>query len=235
MKQRINIVVDLETASLQSDAAILSIAAVPFNPDGLKRNDLGLQESIFDVFPNGETGEPLAPFYEVINATSCFLQGMHFDMETARFWAKQDEEAKAELLSRPGLTIGQAMNAFHNYLEGIKQAYDADIVLWAQGSDFDFPILANAYAKVLKGVKMPWDYRNKRDARSIVLDILEARFGVEEKPYNRIPEITHNFKFVKHSAICDAHRTAWSVAYAKSLCPSISGASTSSTTPKSSE
>ena len=120
MKQVINIVVDVETLSLESDAAIISIAAVPFNPvvDELNSFD------VFQVRPEGAS-ELLSEFYEVVNATSCVLHGMRIDMDTVSWWSKQGEMAKAELLSRQPLNIGAAMNAFHNYLEGMKKAYDA--------------------------------------------------------------------------------------------------------------
>lgn len=231
MKQVINIVVDIETLSLQSDAAILSIAAVPFNPHGLVGNHPSF-DKVFDVYPKGGE-ETLSPFYEVINATTCALAGMHIDMETCLWWSKQDESAKAELLAREPMNIGAAMNAFHNYIESIKKAHDAEVIVWAQGSDFDFPILTNAYRKVMKDAKLPWHYRNKRDARSIVLDNLERLYGLEEKPYDRIEEMPYPDKEVKHSALYDAHRTAWSVAYVNYLlCQSTSVPATSASTPK---
>ena len=49
MKQVINIVVDVETLSLESDAAIISIAAVPFNPVVEELNVF----NVFQVFPQG--------------------------------------------------------------------------------------------------------------------------------------------------------------------------------------
>ena len=231
MKQVINIVVDVETLSLESDAAIVSIAAVPFNPNV---DDVNIF-SVFEVQMDG-SGESLGEFYEVVNATSCALQGMHIDMETVHWWSRQKPEAKAELLSRQPLNIGEAMNAFHNYLEGMKKAYDADIVVWAQGADFDFPKIRNAYNKCLNGVNRPWNYRDVRDARSIVLDGLEMMYGREEKPYDRITECPTFKEELKHSALYDARRTAWSVANVRNMiCRSISEAHTSAITPKSSE
>lgn len=231
MKQVINIVVDIETLSLQSDAAIVSIAAVPFNPRGLVGERPSFSK-VFEVYPR-EAEETLGSFYEVVNATSCALAGMHIDMDTVQWWSKQDESAKAELLYREPLTIGHAMNAFHNYIESIKKAHDVEVIVWAQGSDFDFPILTNAYSKVMKDAKLPWHYRNKRDARSIVLDNLERLYGVEEKPYDRIGEMPYPDKEVKHSALYDAHRTAWSVAYVNYLlCQNTSAPAISDTIPK---
>lgn len=228
MKQVINIAIDLETLSLESDAAIISIAAVPFNPKVEEVNVF----NVFQVFPQGAVKE-LEEFYEVVNATSCALQGMHIDMETVKWWSNQNTEAKAELLTRQPLNIGEAMNAFHNYLEGMKKAYDAEIVVWAQGAEFDFPKLRNAYRNCMAGTSLPWGYREVRDARSIVLDGLEMIFGREEKPYDRIPECPVFKDELKHSALYDARRTAWSVATVKRmLCPSICVAPTSDTTPK---
>lgn len=228
MKQVINIAIDLETLSLESDAAIISIAAVPFNPMVEEVNVF----NVFQVFPKGADKE-LEEFYEVVNATSCALQGMHIDMETVKWWSRQNTESKAELLTRHPLNIGEAMNAFHNYLEGMKKAYDAEIVVWAQGADFDFPKLRNAYRNCMMGTSLPWGYREVRDARSIVLDGLEMIFGREEKPYDRIPECPVFKDELKHSALYDARRTAWSVATVKRmLCPSICAAPISDTTPK---
>ena len=241
MKQVINIVVDIETLSLQSDAAIVSIAAVPFNPYGeIPKGDEPVEFGVFDVYMrNEEDGFAIIGeegyFYEVINATSCALAGMDFDKETIEWWEKKNEETKADLLTRTPMNIGEAINAFHNYLEGLKSAYNAEIKVWSQGSDFDFPILQNAYRKTMGRAKFPWKYDNKRDARTHVLEKLEKFYGVEEKPYERIPKLPERFKGVSHNSLYDARRTAWGIAYVNRLCPSISGASTSSTTPKSSE
>ena len=246
MNQVINIVVDIETLSLQSDAAILSIAAVPFDPHGeIPQGNEPVEFGVLDPYLRNTNGE-LCPvseagsFYEVINATSCAIHGMHFDMSTVNWWSKQDEEAKAALLSRAAMTIGEAMNALHNYLEGMKNAFDADIKIWAQGSDFDFPILKNAYRKVMKEAKLPWEHYQQRDARTHILEILEKVYGVEEKPYSRIPEEPLADKFIKHSAWHDARRTAWNIAYVNWLlehhiiqrCQNTSAPATSDTTPK---
>lgn len=228
MKQVINIAIDLETLSLESDAAIISIAAIPFN---IKVDEMSVF-NVFQVFPKGAIKE-MEEFYEVVNATSCALRGMHIDMESVKWWCKQSTETKAELLSRKPLNIGEAMNAFHNYLEAMKKEYDADIVLWAQGADFDFPKLRNAYRNCMEGTSLPWDYRGVRDARSVVLNGLEMMFGREENPYDRIPECPLFKEELKHSALSDARRTAWSTAFVNHLlCRSTLVPATSDTTPK---
>ncbi len=241
MKQVINIVIDIETLSLQSDAAIVSIAAVPFNPYGqIPKGDEPVEFGVFDVYcRDKECGTCIITdqgyFYEVVNTTSCAFYGMSFEEETIKWWEKQSEEVKADLLNRAPMNIGNAINALHNYLEGIKNAYDADIKVWAQGSDFDFPILKNAYRKTMKDTKLPWSYKMQRDARTYILEKLEKYYGVEERPYDRIPPMPENMKWLAHSALSDARRTAWCLAYVNGLCRSISEAHTSAITPKSSE
>lgn len=71
MKDIVNVVVDVETMSLRPDAAIVSLAAVPFDP-----------ECSLEGTPFLEEG-----FYEVVNATTCALYGMRFDMDTVSWWA----------------------------------------------------------------------------------------------------------------------------------------------------
>lgn len=226
MKQRINIVVDIETLSRQSDAAILSIAAVPFNPDGGPFvSGMATLEKEGDLFLH-DVAE-LEPFYEVINATSCALHGMHFDMDTVNWWARQNASAKAELLIHEPMSIGEALNAFHNYLVGMQNAYDADIIVWVQGTDFDLPILKNAYRRVMKDAELPWKYWQQRDARTFILCGLEAHFGIESKPYDRIPSLPEGEEWVRHSALSDARRTAWNIAYVNSLCRNSSDAAIS--------
>lgn len=238
MKQVINIVVDIETLSLQSDAAIVSIAAVPFNPNGqIPKGDEPVEFEVLDPCVRDAEGEICfiglhRHFYEVINATSCALHGMHIEMDTVNWWEKKSEEAKVDLLNRTPMNIGEAMNAFHNYLEGMKNAYNAEIKIWAQGSDFDFPILKNAFRKTMKDVSLPWKYELQRDARTYILEKLEKYYGMEEKPYERIPKLPEKYKGVSHNALFDARRTAWCIAYVNSLCQSTSAPAISDATPK---
>lgn len=238
MKQVINIVVDIETLSLQSDAAIVSIAAVPFNPNGqIPKEDEPVEFGVFDLLMRGHDGSTSILgdddyFYEVVNATSCALVGMDFETETIKWWEKKNEETKADLLNREPMNIGAAINSLHNYLEGMKIAYKADIKVWAHGSDFDFPILKNAYRKTMEKVAFPWEYDNQRDARTHILETLERFYGVEENPYERIPKLPKRYKGVSHNALFDARRTAWGIAYVNSLCQNTSAPVTSDATPK---
>ena len=199
MKQRINIAIDLETASLQSNAAIMSIAAQVFLPE---QYDLMTTKFLSD-----------GVFNCTVNANSCITAGLHIDMDTVKWWSKQSDEAKASVLEPPAL-LSTALQEFANWLNAIRMKYDADIILWSQGSDFDFPILRNAYRAC--GLDVPWDYQSQRDARTFILEGLYITHG--DTDYHRIPDmVTEEGSWVRHSALSDAQRTAWSVSFVMAI------------------
>ena len=201
MKDIVNVVVDVETMSLRPDAAIVSLAAVPFDPECSLEGMPFLEEC----------------FYEVVNATTCALYGMRFDMDTVSWWAARSEEEKAELLSLPPLGIGAAMESFHAFLEGLKEKHGSELHIWTQGSDFDIPVLKNANSLVLPGVALPWSYRGIRDSRTFVLETLGMVYGREDDPYARIPAMPDGEEWVRHSALSDSRQTAWNISYCRSL------------------
>lgn len=214
----INVAVDIESLSLRADAAILSIAAVPFDisPEVSGQAD----RNPFLKFKDKN-------FYEVINATTCALHGMDFDMETVRWWASKSEDTKACLLSETPLGIVEALSSFHAYLESLKEEYQGELHIWAQGTDFDIAVLRNAYRNIMPGTPTPWHYKNVRDSRTFITMILECAFGCEEHPYDRIPPMPDGEVWVQHSALSDARKVAWNVSYCYGLCRSGIGRTSS--------
>lgn len=201
MKNVINIVIDLETASRHRNAAILSIGAKVFWPNEFN------SESV-TIFGNGEQVN------FVINAASCITAGLHFEMETVKWWSERSDEAKASILATPML-LTSALESLSAFFDAMRGKYKSDIRIWCQGTDFDIPILANAYR--VCGLPIPWKHTDVRDARTFVLDTLEFIFGSEEKPYNRIPAMPDGEEWIAHSALSDARRTAWNVSFSKHL------------------
>lgn len=202
MKKTLNIAIDLETASLKSDAAILSIAALPFFPCDFDAEDGN------SVFSEDEGDR----FYLIVNNNSCIAAGLHVDMDTVRWWSTRSDEAKAEILAPPVL-LASALDQFITWLEAMSVKYEATPILWAQGSDFDFPILRNACAAC--GLQEPWHRTQMRDARTHLLEMLEYLFGPSDKPYDVIPEMPQE-EWVRHSALSDARKMAWNVSFVKS-------------------
>ena len=119
---------DLETASTRPDAAILSIAIVPFSLDA------------------NEPAPEVDHYYEVIDMLSCWLEGDKADEATQEWWMRQDPRAKHELQSRQGIIVRTAIREAYNYLCYLAEQYE--LVIWSQGVDFDFPILEHALASI---------------------------------------------------------------------------------------
>lgn len=131
------VMVDLETLSTRTTAAIISIGACKFNPATM---------SITDTF------------HIVVDKQSCHEAGLHVDPETIKWWEKQSPEARAASYDcTSGVMIGEALRAFAEWC--------GDVEVWGNGSDFDNAILANAFAVV--GIPQPWKFWNNRCYRTM--------------------------------------------------------------------
>lgn len=194
MKKQINIAVDVETLSKRSTAAIISIAARVFDPDG------GCVE--------GEDKD----FHIAIDATSCAMLGMDFDPGTVEWWSKKPEEVKKQFELTE--SIKNALSHLSIFIEDIKLANDADeVIIWCQGTDFDIPILRNAFVCVNNDREektLPWKYINVRDSRTYILENIRLMYPNCEEPYSVIPKRPD---WNKHDALSDVdqliHNVQW--------------------------
>ena len=134
-----DIMIDIETLSTATDAAIVSIGAVRF--------DL-------------TTGEIDSTIYIKVNKQSCVDYGLRVDVDTIEWWFKQSEEAKAQFLSH------HDRKPLDEALIDLSEFIDEDDYVWGNGINFDCAILRNAY-KVCD-VPLPWSTKNERDVRTLV-------------------------------------------------------------------
>jgi hypothetical protein len=134
-----NIMLDLETMGVGSDAAIVSIGAVVFDPE----NDL-----------LGET------FYINVDLSSCLENGLSVTGATINWWLKQSDSAREALFENP-VSLKDALTLFSEYVHKFEKPR-----VWGNGSGFDNEILKNAY-KAAK-LECPWEYYNDRDLRTLV-------------------------------------------------------------------
>lgn len=213
MKNIINLCLDLETLSLQPDAAIIAIAAVPFN--------LGNSEQPFVIPWRDEQGSVHSldcdSYVCTVNATTCALYGMHFDMDTVRWWSRSAEEAKLSLTATPPVHIHEALEGLIDYLQYLRSAVPGcELRIWTQGTDFDVPILKSALFRVLSMPDVPWHRTELRDARTYIHVVTEMLGVGKEKMYEFLSSHypAGAPTWVKHSAESDARRTAINV----SLC-----------------
>lgn len=223
--KRLDVVIDLETLSRQPDAAIISIAAVPFCTDmetleDMKKIDLSGVPA-YDALRKGNTADSEDFFYKVVNATTCALEGMSFDEDTMKFWSEASREAKAALSSYEAVSIVSALHFLEHYLERLKETSGGgELVIWTQGTDFDIPILKSAFRKVLRigPDQLPWKYNNVHDARTFILEGLNIAYGAEEIETSQLYEFLPKYdNLIKHHSLHDAIRTALNVIYVKKM------------------
>jgi exodeoxyribonuclease VIII len=175
----INVMLDLETLSSASDAAIVAIGAVRFTKEGICQEDG-------------------AKFYRTISAQSAQKAGGRIDGSTVLWWLQQSDAARKELTGDGNVLIEVALKEFANWLR--ETAVEG---VWGNGSDFDNVILGNAYALAMNW-KQPWSHRSNRCYRT-----LKSLVTAEEVPFVRsgvahnalddaITQADHLVKIVKH-------------------------------------
>lgn len=180
-KPRLDVMVDLETASCKPEAAILSISMVPFmiNGESLYKDDQLKEVNIF------------------VDLSSCFFEGHDIDKETQMWWSIQDSEVKEEFLQADRIDIRSAVNSVHSLLDWWCSNYD--VFVWSKGTDFDFPILEYCFDKYLSS-KAPYKYWNKRDVRTYICDcpdIETMKFNSStEKAHRSIDDCKHQIEQV---------------------------------------
>lgn len=166
----LHIMIDIETASRQQDAAILSVAAVPFHPFtpvpgtllGRPVKDGG---DVYNKAADDAANEFIDEcFYEVADMSSCYFAGMHFEQDTQEWWLKKSPAAIAEL-DNPDSTlhINKLLQNMADWINA-KRYEHPNIAFWCRGLDFDFPILKNAFERF--GIDTPWQYYERNDART---------------------------------------------------------------------
>lgn len=176
---------DLETMSTCSDAAIVAIGAQAFNP---------------------ETCELGAPFYRAINLQSAMDHGGKLDGATVTWWLKQSETARAGV-SSDGSSVIFALKEFGLWLR--HHAAEEDTRIWGNSSAFDNVILANAYRRACMPVPWPhWNDRCYRTMKALRRDITLERTGTH---HNALDDATSQavhlmaiFKAMRSSALQEA-------------------------------
>lgn len=123
----VNVMIDLETLGTSAGCAILSIGAQTFRSS----------KSRF--------------YYEKIDPKDSRLY-LREDIETLRWWNKQDARMKAEAFSGVQDLL-PVLDDFAAWLKDISKDPDK-LFVWGNGADFDPPILAAAYERFDRPI--PW-------------------------------------------------------------------------------
>lgn len=154
--QHTDCMVDLETMSVASNAAIIAIGAVKFNP---------AQKIIVDRF------------YCRVDLQSCVDAGLKIDAGTIMWWLQQGDEARSQFKGKlPSLK--EALEGFTNWMVATPDGKS----VWGNGATFDNVILTNAYEALR--MKRPWSYKGDRcyrTLRSLYPDVKMRDFGTAHR------------------------------------------------------
>jgi exodeoxyribonuclease VIII len=135
----VNIMIDLETMSTRSNAAICSIGAVKFE-----------NKKIIDTF------------YCTVDLKSCKDFGLHISKDTVQWWSEQNKEALKEL-TKNNVPLEVALTKFSEWY-GRKS-----LPTWGNGAGFDNVVLENAYLAIGKVRPWKfWDDRCYRTMKNML-------------------------------------------------------------------
>lgn len=140
------IMVDIETMSTASNAAIISIGAVVMMGEELKKDS----------------------FYREISLESSMETGGHVSASTIKWWMEQEEDARRIIYApKPAFHINLALGDLATWIKaqlfGLVEEKKPRI--WANGANFDPVILRNAYAR--SNIRCPWSYFSELCYRTI--------------------------------------------------------------------
>ncbi len=171
-----HLMIDLETMGTNTNAPIVVIGAVFFDP---------------------QTGEIGPVFYIVISLTDAMNTGAVPDGGTIEWWLKQSSEARAAILTDQ-VKLKDALSQFRKFIN--EYSDEKFVQVWGNGATFDNAILRTSYERL--DIPCPWRYHNDRDVRTIVelgktIDF-DARTVIpfEGVRHNALDDTRHQAKYV---------------------------------------
>ena len=139
-----HLMVDIETMGMAPDGAIVQIGYAVFNPI---------------------TGFVLASADINVSLASSVQAGMTLNPGTIEWWMKQEQAARDALYTPPPCDLALGLSC----IQAVYQNAQCGAV-WAFPATFDVVILESAFR--LTKEKVPWGYRDIRDARTWIRQAL---------------------------------------------------------------
>ena len=176
-KERLDVMMDMETADLAETAAILEIALVPFCMDG---TDAGEEE-----------------IHAYVDLTSCFLEGMTISRKTQEAWEQWDTPAKLDLIHSEKKPIRKVIREAYDYLKYLNEKYDLHV--WCRGKNFDIPKFEYCVRTLLGETEMPYHFWKTEDARDYphTFNVHSSDIEFEGNPHCALDDCYHQIKQVQ--------------------------------------
>lgn len=160
-----HLMLDIETLGVSLDAPLISIGGVFFDPT---TSNIG------------------ATFYQVIDLETSLASGA-IEPSTLKWWMKQSDFARSVFNDPNSMGLKDTLIEFANF---VACSNDPKAVhVWGNGASFDNAIMSSAYRK--QSLKLPWDFRNDRDVRTIV-DLAKTLKNIDVKAITQLEGFAHN-------------------------------------------
>lgn len=175
-KNKLSMMVDVETLGNESTPVVIQIAAV-----------------IFDV----HTGETFETFNMMIDPKSSVKHGLKITASTMEFWLKQEKDAIEKVVFKAileGQELTVVLDAFTAWIEQVKKTHKVKSVKWYGNGD-DWSWVASNYYATNREMPIPfWDSLDVRTPVEWGLEIFGDDFN---------PKKTTVFDGIRHDAISD--------------------------------
>lgn len=157
--------IDLETMGITKRSAIISLGAV-----------------MFDI----EDEKITHSFYTNIALSSCVKMGLETDKAALDFWAKDDNKAARDEMTKNQFEVQHALRLFVTWCH---ESSPQGIIPWANGATFDLVILEWALQSC--SIKVPWNFRFESDYRTFKRLYPQIRVPRVGTKHNALDDATH--------------------------------------------
>lgn len=185
MKNKVHVMVDIETLGTKEFATIFQVAAQSFHID---------------------TGHVLSSIDLKLDISK--VRKLEIDGDTLKWWLDTDKELLTKLLNEGDLTEHDMFISFFEWVR--MQGHNEDVTLWGNGILFD-----NAKIKQklwTLGASYPIHYKNDRDVRTILAlaadksgltedEIKASIHNEEEVAHNALDDVSKQIRLV-----CECYR-----------------------------
>lgn len=142
-----DLMIDLETLSTDSNAAIVSIGMVLFDSNNIETE--------------------YEKFYRAVKLDSAVQHGA-VDGDTLRFWFKQSKEAQSVMTDKEAVSLKTALDEAHTWIDkelSSRGKTMRDLRTYGNGADFDLPIIRHAIQSC--NHPLSFHYTNSRCFRTL--------------------------------------------------------------------
>jgi hypothetical protein len=140
VKEKVDLMIDLETLGQGSHAVVISLGAC-----------------FFDL----SKGQILNTFYTALDVDEQIKSGREVDGSTLRWWMSQSGAAK-KVFHEQARPAKEVLTIFSNWV--LQTATISKIQAWGNGSTFDISIMEDLFKQY--SVKTPWMYNGVMDLRT---------------------------------------------------------------------